>query len=108
MPPSTEVPIVSHRLNLKKAATPRIGHNGGPAMRDLPPHKIAPPMVSDLPPRKTAGVREFQKISDLSHASVYRLINSGDLKSIRIGRKRLILLDSWHQLIERRAAEERG
>jgi excisionase family DNA binding protein len=59
-----------------------------------------------LAPQKTASVRAFKDISGLSPPTIYRLLAAGDLASIRIGRKRLILLSSWDELIARRQVAE--
>lgn len=52
----------------------------------------------------TAPVREFCRLSGLGHTSVYDLIRRGELESITVGRRRLIILASYHRLIERRRA----
>jgi predicted DNA-binding transcriptional regulator AlpA len=57
----------------------------------------------------TVGVREFMRLSGLSHPTVYRMLGRGDLDTVKIGTKRLILLASYRALIARQqAAEERG
>ena len=67
---------------------------------------VAPPIRG--PPDATATIAKFQAISSLSRASVYRMINRGDLRSITVGTRRLILLSSWHQLIAKQLAEQEG
>jgi excisionase family DNA binding protein len=52
----------------------------------------------------TAPVKEFCDLSGLGRTRVYELIASGELESITIGRRRLIVLDSYRRLIERRHA----
>ena len=54
----------------------------------------------------TATISKFKDISDLSRPTIYRMIDRGDLKSVTIGRRRLILLDSWSALIARQLAEQ--
>jgi excisionase family DNA binding protein len=55
----------------------------------------------------TASVKEFQATTGLGHTTVYELIKRGDIESIKIGRKRLIILNSYLRLIARRLAEDR-
>jgi hypothetical protein len=49
----------------------------------------------------TANVARFQAISGLSKDSIYKLINSGEIRSVVICGRRLIDLDSFRQLIAR-------
>jgi hypothetical protein len=55
----------------------------------------------------TVPIRRFQMIAGLGHTTVYALIKRGDIETIKIGRKRLIILDSYLRLIARRLAEDR-
>ena len=45
-------------------------------------------------------VKEFERDAGLSHASVYNLIRTGKLETIKIGGKRLIPHDSVDKMIE--------
>lgn len=47
----------------------------------------------------------FKRISGLGHSRQYELLNAGELESIMIGRRRLIILESYRRLVERRQAE---
>jgi excisionase family DNA binding protein len=47
----------------------------------------------------TAPVAEFRVLSGLSRDTIYKLIKSGELRSIKIGRRRLIVIESYHALI---------
>lgn len=49
----------------------------------------------------TAPVGEFCRISGLGRTRVYELIANGELDSISIGKRRLIVLDSYRRLIDR-------
>jgi hypothetical protein len=49
----------------------------------------------------TAPVGEFCRISGIGRTRVYELIAAGDLDSITVGKRRLIVLDSYRRLIER-------
>lgn len=52
----------------------------------------------------TASIVNFCEMSDLGRSKVYELLDAGDLDSIKIGKRRLIVLDSYHKLIERQRA----
>lgn len=47
----------------------------------------------------TAPISEFCRRSGLGLTKTYELINNGKLRSIRIGRRRLIVMASYHELI---------
>jgi excisionase family DNA binding protein len=49
----------------------------------------------------TATVREFCALTGLGITTTYSLLNLGQIDSIKIGKRRLIVLDSYHKLIER-------
>ena len=49
----------------------------------------------------TAPVSEFCRISGIGRTRVYELIAAGELDSITVGKRRLIVLDSYRRLIER-------
>jgi excisionase family DNA binding protein len=49
----------------------------------------------------TATIGEFCRISGIGRTRIYELIASGELDSISIGKRRLIVLDSYRRLIER-------
>jgi hypothetical protein len=48
----------------------------------------------------TATIPKFKEISGLGTTKIYELINDGPLKSITIGKRRLIVMDSYHRLVE--------
>jgi excisionase family DNA binding protein len=50
----------------------------------------------------TAPVAEFRLLSGLSRDTIYKLLKSGELRSIKIGRRRLIVIESYHALIRER------
>ena len=52
----------------------------------------------------TAPVGEFCRLSGLGRTKVYELLGAGTLASITIGKRRLIVLDSYRKLIERQLA----
>jgi hypothetical protein len=55
----------------------------------------------DFDGRITAPPREFMRISGLGETTTYEMINDGRLESIKVGKRRLIVLDSYYRLIKR-------
>ena len=49
----------------------------------------------------TAPINEFCSLSGLGRTRVYELIGTGDLESITIGKRRLVIIESYRRLIER-------
>jgi hypothetical protein len=49
----------------------------------------------------TAPIGEFCRLSGIGRTRVYELISDRSLDSITIGRRRLIVIDSYRRLIER-------
>lgn len=52
----------------------------------------------------TAPVNEFARLSGLGVSTVWGMVRSGALESIAIGRRRLVVIASYHALIERQRA----
>lgn len=52
----------------------------------------------------TATVSEFCQISGIGRSLVYEMLADGRLDSILIGKRRLIVLDSYRRLVERQRA----
>ena len=52
----------------------------------------------------TAPISEFCQLSGLGRTRVYELIGTGDLDSITVGKRRLVIIDSYRRLIERQRA----
>jgi excisionase family DNA binding protein len=48
----------------------------------------------------TAPIPDFCRLSGLGRSLVYEMIDDGRLESILIGRRRLIVVDSYRRLIE--------
>ena len=57
--------------------------------------------VFELSDRITATIPEFRRISGIGRSRIYELLDAGELESIHIGSRRLILIDSYRRLIER-------
>jgi excisionase family DNA binding protein len=53
----------------------------------------------------TAPVNEFCVLSGLGRTKVYDMLDKGDIKSIKVGKRRLIVVDSYHKLIESQLAK---
>jgi excisionase family DNA binding protein len=58
----------------------------------------------DTTDRITAPVGEFCRLAGIGRSLVYEMIGDGRLDSITIGKRRLIVLDSYRKLIERQRA----
>jgi hypothetical protein len=53
----------------------------------------------------SAPVREFARISGLGESTIWAMIHDGRLETIAIGRRRLVLIDSYRRLIKQQRAE---
>ena len=49
----------------------------------------------------TATIPEFRRISGISRSRIYELLSAGELDSVSIGSRRLILIESYRRLIDR-------
>jgi hypothetical protein len=54
----------------------------------------------------TASIPAFCRISGVGRSKAYELINSGAVKTVRIGKRQFIVLSSFHELISRQLPEE--
>jgi excisionase family DNA binding protein len=52
----------------------------------------------------SATVNEFSRISGIGRSRIYELIAAGELDSIKIGKRRLVLVNSYRRLIEAQRA----
>jgi excisionase family DNA binding protein len=65
----------------------------------------------ELPPATdaiTAPVDKFCGLSGLGKNTVYQMIGDGRLASIKIGRRRLVVVDSYRRLIQEEQAAQRS
>jgi hypothetical protein len=53
----------------------------------------------------TATIPEFRRLSGISRSRIYQLLGSGGIESVHIGARRLIVIDSYLQLVERQRAK---
>jgi hypothetical protein len=52
----------------------------------------------------TATIPEFRRLSGISRSRIYELLDAGELDSVYIGARRLVIIDSYRRLIERQRA----
>jgi predicted DNA-binding transcriptional regulator AlpA len=57
--------------------------------------------------RITVSVNEFIEMSGLSRRAIFRLIKDGRLGSIKLGKKRLIVLESYRELVAKECEREK-
>jgi hypothetical protein len=55
----------------------------------------------------TATIPEFRRLSGISRSRIYELLDAGEIDSIHIGTRRLVLIESYRRLIERKCAKAR-
>jgi len=53
----------------------------------------------------TVTIPEFKRISGISRSRIYELLDAGELHSVHIGVRRLIIIQSYLDLIERQRAK---
>ena len=56
---------------------------------------------------KVVPFEEFCEIAHVGHSRGYEFLNSGDVKSVLVGRRRLVLIQSWYDYLERLLEEQR-
>lgn len=56
----------------------------------------------------SAPINEFCLLSGLGRTKVYELLDAGELRSIHVGKRRLVLIDSYRELIKRLEAAGQG
>jgi len=56
---------------------------------------------------KVVLFEEFCEIAHVGHSRGYEFLNSGDVKSVLVGRRRLVLIQSWYDYLERLLEEQR-
>jgi hypothetical protein len=65
-------------------------------------------MNPDTADRITATIPEFRRLSGIGRSRIYELLDTGELESVYLGARRLILIDSYRQLLTRLQAEAKG
>jgi excisionase family DNA binding protein len=58
----------------------------------------------DTPERITVPIDQFCKLAGIGRSLVYEMLGDGRLESITIGRRRLIITDSFRRLVEQQRA----
>jgi hypothetical protein len=61
-------------------------------------------MAMDTTDRITAPIGEFCKLAGVGRSLVYEMIGDGRLDSILIGKRRLVVIESYRRLVERQRA----
>jgi hypothetical protein len=74
-----------------------------PAQRRRPTSAVSTPPHT---PQQTVSINDFKALTGLSRMSIWRLTRSGELRSFKSGKKRLIVLNSWNEYVARRLAAE--
>jgi hypothetical protein len=54
----------------------------------------------------TATIPEFRRLSGISRTRIYELLDAGELESIHIRTRRLIIIDSYRRLVERQRGQQ--
>ena len=54
----------------------------------------------------TCTVAEAMAALSLGHSSVYDLINANELRTIKVGKRRLVIVKSIRELVERLASQQ--
>jgi hypothetical protein len=58
--------------------------------------------------RITATIPEFRRLSGIGRSRIYELLDAGELESIHLGARRLIVIDSYRRLLARLQAAPKG
>jgi hypothetical protein len=53
----------------------------------------------------TAPISAFQRISGLGQSLIKEMITRGELETVTIGHRRLVVVDSWRRLIAQKVTE---
>ena len=54
----------------------------------------------------TTTIVNFCRVTGIGRSKTYELLASGDLASFKIGKRRLVIMESYRRLIERQRAGE--
>jgi len=54
----------------------------------------------------TATISRFREISGISRSRIYEMLDAGELESVHVGARRLILIDSYQRLLAKLKAAE--
>ena len=56
----------------------------------------------------TATIPRFREISGISRTRIYELLDAGELQSVHVGARRLIIIDSYRHMLTRLQAAQTG
>jgi excisionase family DNA binding protein len=57
--------------------------------------------------RKLASIEEVANASSLCRSTIYKLIKTGELRSVRLSRRHLVYIDSYIEMLKRHETAER-
>jgi hypothetical protein len=63
-------------------------------------------MTPDTTDIITATIPRFREISGIGRSKIYELLGAGELESVHLGTRRLIVVDSYRRLVARLQAGE--
>jgi hypothetical protein len=58
-------------------------------------------MTSDTTDIITATIPRFREISGIGRSKIYQMLGAGQLESVHVGARRLIVVDSYKKLLVR-------
>ena len=61
-------------------------------------------MAQNTDPPITTSIGDFCRLTGISRSKTYELLAAGEIESIKIGRRRLIVIDSYRKLIDHQRA----
>jgi hypothetical protein len=64
-------------------------------------------MTPDTTDIITATIPRFREISGIGRSKIYEMLDAGELESVHVGTRRLIVVDSYRRLLARLQAAER-
>jgi hypothetical protein len=54
----------------------------------------------------TVTIPDFAKISGLGTSTIYKLFRTGEVRTVRVGCRRLVIMDSWRAYIAAHAEDK--
>jgi excisionase family DNA binding protein len=63
-------------------------------------------LMAERPEIITATIETFGEMSGLSRRTIYRLIESGAIRSVKIGTRRLVVIESYREYLTHNSTHE--
>jgi hypothetical protein len=63
-------------------------------------------MTPDTTDIITATIPRFRELSGIGRSKIYAMLDAGELESVHVGARRLIIVDSYRRLLTRLQAAE--